>query len=446
VLTFVLTIAVLNFTLGVGVAVALSHEWSELSRGLPNVRSLLSRKQPHEEKPAEEQSSGSQARKGDEPAKAPPAAASAVKADPLGIDLPEGWPERLAKHEIRPTSFFEAVLHLVRVEDEENRGRWVAAERALRVAARQISTASIVPSLNPIRSEASTWLGWAREILEELKNRHDSLGERQRWAEELEELLVDQCQKMESLRDLHDASVAESDIEMATRKFVRELSTIFEKSYALRDFALDRLAQILVAENRLAETPPAWQRDAVTGYPNRIGLENVIAKWLADDPSRKRLLSGAYIEIDRLGKLNERLDAQQADQVVKAFAKLVEGAIRADRGDCVIRIAGPTIFLLAPDTGIAGAKTVAERIRQTVEASTFEARSEEFTLAANCAVCEFMFDDTLAVFLARLQAGLNEAKRGGRNRTAVDEGQGPVLFDAQPIQVKAQTIRVDEGK
>jgi PleD family two-component response regulator len=98
--------------------------------------------------------------------------------------------------------------------------------------------------------------------------------------------------------------------------------------------------------------------------------------------------------------------------------------------------------VLLSDAGVAGAKAAAERIRQTVEAATFQTRSEEFTLAANCSVCDFLSDDTLPELLVRLQAGIAEAKRGGRNRTAIEEGQGPVLFDAQPIQVRAQTIQV----
>jgi diguanylate cyclase (GGDEF)-like protein len=297
-------------------------------------------------------------------------------------------------------------------------------------------------ALEPLRVAMAGWLDWLGAFMTALKSLRPRLEEHHATVDRLEELLLDQVGKIESLGSEHEAMLEGSDKELAVRKVLREYAAIFEMAHALRDIVLDQLAMHLHAAADMAGVPAQWQQDAVTGFPNRLGLDSLLAQWLEHDPTRKRQVSGAFIEIDRLGKLNERLGVQQSDQVIRAFAKLVEGVVRSDRGDRVARVAGPTLFVLLSDAGVEGAKAAAERIRQTVEAATFQTRREEFTLAANCSVCDFLPDDASPALLTRLRAGIVEAKRGGRNRTAIDEGQGPVLFDAQPIQVRAQNIQV----
>jgi diguanylate cyclase (GGDEF)-like protein len=358
------------------------------------------------------------------------------------LDLPQGWHECLAQDQVFPTRLLEAVLHMVRIELQLHRDRWITAEQSLRAAMQLGSDGAIQAALGPLRTELEAWVGWLQPFLAALKGLRERLGEHVACADRIEESLLDQASRIEALQEQQNEVAQSSDKELALRKYLREYATIFEMAHALRDYVLDQLAIAAHGAGRLGDMPAAWLRDSVSGYPNRLGLELLTEELLRQEPARKQLITGAFIEIDRLGKLNERLGVQQSDQVIKAFAKLVEGVVRSDRGDQVARVAGPTMFVLLSDAGVAGAKAAAERIRQTVEAATFQTRREEFTLAANCAVCDLQPDDTMAALLARLKAGIAEAKRGGRNRTAVDEGQGPVLFDAQPIQVRAQTIQV----
>jgi diguanylate cyclase (GGDEF)-like protein len=427
VLLFVFTVAALNLALGMAVAVALSHDWANID--LRRLISWAGRQAPAAEEP---------------PVPTGPAVDVAPGETPAGIPLPEGWRERLSSGGVEPATALEAALHLLRMEDEAFRLRWMTVEQAARTASRH-TVEEAHAAVAPLRSEASTWLGWARLFLEDLAPYRESFQQEQACADQLEELLLDQISRVDALREKHDAMLQEADAEIGLRRFLRECAAVYEKSCLLRDFALDQLARLLVARGAIADMPADWQRDTVSGYPNRLGLETLLSDWTNGDPTRKRMVSGAFVEIDRLGKLNERLGVLQTDRVIRAFAKLVEGVVRADRGDRVVRVAGPTLFVLLSDAGVAGAKAAAERIRQTVEAATFQSLHEEFTLAANCSVCDYLFDDNSPGLLSRLQAGITEAKRGGRNRTAIDEGRGPVLFDAQPIQVRAQTVKVTAG-
>jgi PleD family two-component response regulator len=98
--------------------------------------------------------------------------------------------------------------------------------------------------------------------------------------------------------------------------------------------------------------------------------------------------------------------------------------------------------LLLADADVAGAKAVAERIRQITAASTFQVDEEVCTLFANCGVCEVLMEDTVPEILSRLQECIEHGKTAGRNHTVFDEGQGPVLCDSAPVDVKGRTIEV----
>jgi diguanylate cyclase len=436
VLLFFVVVAVLNLALGVCVAIVHSHDW-------PDFAQIWQRIRPPSPKVSVEASAPAVETK---PLIAPleeeSSTVDASDAVPQ-LELPEGWRERLAADHIVPKLVWEAVLQFVRVELETHRARWVSAEQSLRAAMHINTDAAARAALEPLRQAMTGWLAWLGAFMTALKSLRPRLEEQRATVDRLEELLLDQVGRIESLVSEQEGTLEGSDKELAVRKILREYAAIFEMAHALRDFVLDQLAiQLHSAGLSPAEVPADWQRDPVSLFPNRLGLESLLVDWLKHDPTRKRPVSGAFIEIDRLGKLNERLGVQQSDQVIRAFAKLVEGVVRSDRGDRVARVAGPTMFVLLSDAGVVGAKAAVERIRQTVEAATFQTRREEFTLAANCSVCDFLPDDTTPVLLARLRAGIIEAKRGGRNRTALDEGQGPVLFDAQPIQVRAQSIQV----
>lgn len=432
-LLFVLIVASLNLALGVGVAIVASHDWTDYLAAIRRIRWRWPRRSAQVAEVAEPEAVHSPSE---------PAAEAGPANPPPRLELPAGWHERLAEHEVVPTSVLEAVLHLVRAEGETHRARWTAAEQSLRTTVEISNELAAQSALTPLQAEMSAWLDWVRPFQTDLKSLRPRLGEHEACADKLEELLLDQVARVEALQKQLEALPESSDKEVAIRKFLRDCAKVFELSHAVRDFAVEQMATAVYPAGRVAELPDAWQRDPISGCPNRLGLEALLAHWQQQDPSRQRLVSGAFIEIDRLGKLNERVGVQQSDLVVRAFAKLVEGVIRSDRGDRVARIAGPTIFVLLTDATVAGAKAAAERIRQTVEAATFQSRREEFTLAANCAVCEFLPADSTVDLLARLRAGIAEAKRGGRNRTAADEGQGPVLFDPDPVQVRAQAIKV----
>src|SRR4051794_26938503 len=245
-----------------GVAIVSSHDWTDYLSRLKNVRLRLP-KRPLA--PVTQTAS--------------PPVQTAVAVDPLmetaisptraRLNLPDGWDERLAQHQIDPITVLEAVLHFLRVEVEAHRSRWIAADQSLRGALHINSDAAAQTALEPLRSEMSTWLGWVRSFLPALKSLRPRLTEHEACLDHIEELLLDQVGRIEGLRDQHDGISEAGDKELAIRKFLREYATIFEIAHSLRDFVLDQLAKALHAAGRIDDIPAGWQRDPVSGFANR---------------------------------------------------------------------------------------------------------------------------------------------------------------------------------
>src|SRR6185436_10148094 len=146
--------------------------------------------------------------------------------------------------------------------------------------------------------------------------------------------------------------------------------------------------------------------------------------WWHDDPQRSRLVSVILIDIDRFARLNQRLGTRTGDHAIAAIGRLCDEVIRKDGGcERLALVGGDSLLIVLGDTGPHQALTVAERLRQTVEAATFDNQGVEFELTLSGGVIEVGRAENVREMLARASAALKFAKRAGRNRCAIDEGQ-----------------------
>jgi diguanylate cyclase (GGDEF)-like protein len=99
-----------------------------------------------------------------------------------------------------------------------------------------------------------------------------------------------------------------------------------------------------------------------------------------------------------------------------------------------------TFVVLLPNADARTAIDLIERARQTIERTRLEYRQTEIRLTASCAITEFRPDDSPATFLMRLDATLMEAKRYGRNRSFVQEGEYPTPVIPPTLSVAERTI------
>jgi diguanylate cyclase (GGDEF)-like protein len=439
VLIFVAMIALLNLMLGVGVAVVVSHDTLEIKSMLAKLPiAYFKRKFAAElEQHAAEHSA--------EHAETHPAAETSPHSEiPNALDIPATWAERLKGEQIQPCTPLEAVLCCLRLQLTSYQPTLTKFECDLRLLGNAPAKEALVPHLTQLKTSVEAWKSWINETTAWMNEHPAAVEQESAAATELEEKLLDRLTHTKNILRLAASCVDEAKTEAVLRALQNEINRDLEGIHALFDFTLNYLAVAFSQDSRVSLLPESWQHDGETNMPNRCGLETLAREWRTNDPQQKRLLSGLIVECDRLGKINERFGTAQGDRIFTTFAKLVYDITRNERGDRAARFSGSTIMVLLADTGAAGARCAAERIRQSVEATTFQLGQEELTLVANCAVTEFMLDDPLAEVLQRLQEGIKEAKKAGRNRTAIDEGDGPKVFEALPMTVKGRVVKVAE--
>jgi PleD family two-component response regulator len=94
---------------------------------------------------------------------------------------------------------------------------------------------------------------------------------------------------------------------------------------------------------------------------------------------------------------------------------------------------------------VEGAEIVCERLRQSVEATSFRVEDDELELTVSCGIALHEQGESLSGALDRARLALAEARKSGRNRTAKHDGTAAHVVQHHQYQVTGNTIEVAAG-
>jgi two-component system cell cycle response regulator len=172
---------------------------------------------------------------------------------------------------------------------------------------------------------------------------------------------------------------------------------------------------------RLEETVEMAILDPLTALHNRRYMTSHL-KTLFEESSRcGKPLSVLLLDIDYFKAVNDSRGHDAGDSVLREFAARVRRNIRGI--DLACRLGGEEFVVVMPDTDLAKAYLVGERLRQCIAAAPFYAGERigtlEVTASVGVASLEFA-EDTPELILKRADQALYCAKRDGRNRVVAD--------------------------
>jgi two-component system cell cycle response regulator len=129
-------------------------------------------------------------------------------------------------------------------------------------------------------------------------------------------------------------------------------------------------------------------------------------------------MSYVMIDIDHFKSINDKHGHQVGDQALVGVASVLQDDLR--RNDLVGRYGGEEFSLLLPETGVEGARVVAERYRKRIEDKVFQLTDGTLKLTASLGVAELNdnMKDTDALVRCADRA-LYKAKHDGRNRVVI---------------------------
>lgn len=224
------------------------------------------------------------------------------------------------------------------------------------------------------------------------------------------------AETLEALEHLDSETDPGTQCDMVLDRTAKLLDT----NHGLRDDVCDLISATEVPDTK--ETANA-SVDPLTEIMSRSALDFVLAEHWKKDPHRARIASLTVIDLDYFAKFNRNYGPSVGNRVLRALAQLIASESPAD---ChVARFAGQRFALLAIDRDLKQAVSDAERLRQTIETVQLEYGETDLEVTVSCGVVTATQDDTQETLYTRAIESVQEAKRYGRNRTFVHEGEYP---------------------
>jgi diguanylate cyclase (GGDEF)-like protein len=165
--------------------------------------------------------------------------------------------------------------------------------------------------------------------------------------------------------------------------------------------------------------------DELTGVANRRFFNLMLNQEWGRAAREVQPVGLVMIDIDYFKNFNYRYGHQMGDDCLKQVAAAL-GSVTQRSGDQVARYGGEEFVVLMPHTGLSGAATVAEKLRQRIEELKIEhdgsAIAGHVTISLGVATGIPGRRTTPDALLSAADQALYEAKRGGRNRVKVFDG------------------------
>lgn len=201
-------------------------------------------------------------------------------------------------------------------------------------------------------------------------------------------------------RDIH---LRKCSVEQLERRNQSLEALVAERTRELS--RVNQQLQVQLDENRsLAE------RDALTLVANRYRLEKVLLEECDRAQRFRSPLALILMDIDDFKPINDHHGHSVGDQTLVQVVECVERCIRP--GDLLARWGGDEFVLILPNTSLETAKTLAERICQTLRNSPL---SSDLKITLSLGVAERHMDEFPAALMARADQALYRAKAAGKD-------------------------------
>jgi len=168
--------------------------------------------------------------------------------------------------------------------------------------------------------------------------------------------------------------------------------------------------------------------DALTGLPNRRAFDQQLSACMAEQRQLGTGLStpaGVMApclllgDIDFFKRINDSFGHSFGDQVLRAVARTLQGAL--SDGALAARVGGEEFAILLPSSSLDQAQGLAENLRSKVAAGRIrrgERVQEAENVTISLGVTQLAAGESAADFYGRADRALYAAKHGGRNRIA----------------------------
>ena len=159
--------------------------------------------------------------------------------------------------------------------------------------------------------------------------------------------------------------------------------------------------------------------DGLTGIFNKRKFEEEMRREFHRAQRHERPLTLIFFDIDHFKQVNDNHGHLCGDYVLQQIARLAKSFVRPEQ--VLARIGGEEFAILCPETGLDGARILAEKLRECVEAETFHYADIDLELTCSFGIAQLQDAMTRPEDLYDLaDQAMYRSKREGRNRVSTE--------------------------
>jgi len=160
--------------------------------------------------------------------------------------------------------------------------------------------------------------------------------------------------------------------------------------------------------------------DPLTGILNRRAFFEKANQEVARSQRYLKPLSILMLDIDHFKRINDNFGHHNGDKVLRRFAQEAKKPLRTN--DYISRVGGEEFAITLPETNLASAEKIAERVRHIVKELKIPIDQHLIDLTVSIGVAEYGSEETdIHPMLQRADQALYRAKEAGRNRVFLEE-------------------------
>jgi len=181
----------------------------------------------------------------------------------------------------------------------------------------------------------------------------------------------------------------------------------------------DRTRELEATNTQLQQRNTMLQKmaltDALTGLPNRRAMDRLAKNELLRRARTPSSLALGLVDADFFKEINTRYLLPGGDHVLAWLGSTLVSSVRTI--DTVGRVGGEEFMIVAPETDIEGAETLAERVRRSVDLGTTEYHDERISITVSVGMVVADAETLVGYDQMRhaASAALSDAKKNGRN-------------------------------
>ena len=155
--------------------------------------------------------------------------------------------------------------------------------------------------------------------------------------------------------------------------------------------------------------------DPLTGVMARGVLAEAGTRMLSESRRHGRVVSALLLDLDHFKPVNDTMGHEAGDRMLRHVAERARRVLRGE--DLFCRLGGDEFVALLPNTDVAGARVVAERLRQSLAEDLLVFRGTELSIPLSIGVAEAARGELdVQALVKRADEAMYAAKRAGGDR------------------------------